>query len=82
MKKIQEDVLKKAHQQSQTQLNSLTSDYDSKIKTFKKEVSEANDAFIRQKMEDHQRQTALYEDLYQRKEEINNLKYQIDQLEK
>jgi hypothetical protein len=56
-------------------MKNLSSDYDSKIKSLKKELSEANDAHTKQKMEDHQKQTALYEDLYRRKEEINNLKY-------
>lgn len=60
LKKVQEDTVKKIHQQNQIQIKTLTSDYESKINFLKKEISDANDIYSKQKMEDHQKQTALY----------------------
>lgn len=61
-------------------MKSVVGDYDSKIKQLKQEISLGLENIDKLKLESHQKQTLLYEELYQRKQEISGLKYNIDQL--
>jgi hypothetical protein len=61
-------------------MNGVVLDYDTKIKQLKQEITIGLENVGKLKIESHQKQTLLYEELYQRKQEINELKYNVDQL--
>lgn len=58
----------------------MVADYDVRIRQLKQDIKTGLDNIDKLKIESHQKQTLLYEELYQRKQEISDLKYNVDQL--
>ena len=63
------------------EVEELTRGYEERIRGLRGEVSAADEAVNQGKIEAHQKQAALYQELFLRKEEIATLKYEVEKLQ-